>query len=70
MKKHIMWKNTYSQETGFVGKVSKKEGHFINADKEHAKSYANDKTAEKEIALLEEMGEGKGKNNIFEIVEF
>ena len=67
-KKHIMWTNKFSGETGFVGKVSKKDGCFYNAAREDAKSYASDKAAAKDIEILEEVGEAK--NNNFEIVEF
>ena len=68
MKKHLKWTNKYSQKTGYVGKVSRKDGCFYNAEKENAKSYVSEKTAMNDIGLLEELGEAE--NNYFEIVEF
>ena len=66
MKYNLKWTNIYSNETGYVGSVSKKNGYFINApEKADAKKYASEKAAEKEIALLVELGEAE--NNRFEI---
>ncbi len=28
----IQWENKYSKETGYVGKINKKEGYFENAE--------------------------------------
>lgn len=66
MKYNLKWTNIYSNETGYVGSVSKKKGYFVNASaKADAKTYISAKTAEKDIALLEELGEAE--NNHFEI---
>ena len=66
MKYNLKWKNVYSGETGYVGKVSKKEGHFFNTtDKLSAKTYPSVTAASNEIALLTSMGEAE--NNSFEI---
>ena len=68
MKCNLKWINIYSNETGYVAKVSKKEGHFVSTyDKADAKTYASEKTAGKEIELLASMGEAD--NNRFEIEE-
>ena len=68
MKCKLMWTNKFSGETGFVGKVSRVKGYFINAEhKEDAKLYASEKTAAKEIELLGVLGEAD--NNNFSIVE-
>ena len=68
MKCNLKWINIYSNETGYVGKVSKKEGHFISSpDKAGAKTYASEKAANNEIELLTSMGEAD--NNRFEIEE-
>ena len=66
MKCNLKWINIYSNETGYVGKISKKEGHFVNApEKSGAKTYVSEKAAENEIALLADMGEAQ--NNRFEV---
>ena len=66
MKYNLKWTNIYSNETGYVGSVSKKKGCFINAtNKADAKTYASEKTAQKEIVLLGELGEAE--NNRFEL---
>ena len=68
MKCNLKWINIYSNETGYVGKVSKKEGHFISSpDKAGAKTYVSEKAANNEIELLASMGEAE--NNRFEIEE-
>ena len=68
MKCNLKWINIYSGETGYVGKVSKKEGHFISSpDKAGAKKYVSEKAAYNEIELLVSMGEAN--NNRFEIEE-
>ena len=68
MKCNLKWVNIYSNETGYVGKVSKKEGHFVSSpDKAGAKTYVSEKAANKEIELLASMGEAE--NNRFEIEE-
>lgn len=66
MKYNLKWTNIYSNETGYVGSVSKKKGYFINAtEKADAKTYASEKTAQKEIDLLAELGEAR--NNRFDL---
>ena len=66
-KSVLMWTNKYSGERGFVGKLSVKNGHFINAEsKDAVKRYPNDGLACADISRLEKMGEAK--NNIFTIV--
>ena len=68
MKCKLKWINIYSNETGYVGKVSKKEGHFVSSsDKAGAKTYVSEKAANNEIELLASMGEAE--NNRFEIEE-
>ena len=48
MKCNLKWTNKFSGETGFVGKVSKAKGHFVNAETQaDAKTYASEKTAER-----------------------
>lgn len=67
MKYHLKWTNIYSNDTGFVGKVSKKEGHFFNVtEPDKAKTYVSAKTAGNDIELLKELGEAD--NNRFEII--
>ena len=68
MKLNIKWTNKYSHETGYVGKVLKSKNHFVNAETSvDAKKYSTEKMANKDIALLEAMGEAE--NNLFEIVK-
>lgn len=67
-KYHLKWTNIYSGEVGYVGKVSQKAGHFFNADKDGAKSYNSVKMAERDIKILEQLGEAE--NNRFKVVEF
>ena len=66
MNYNLKWTNIRSGETGYVGKVSRKEGHFVNADKAGAKTYRSNAMAMKDIALLHDIGEAE--NNRFEIV--
>jgi hypothetical protein len=66
MKCNLKWTNVYSNEQGYVGKVSKKEGHFFNSpDKAGAKTYVSEKAALNDIDLLAELGEAA--NNHFEV---
>lgn len=62
----VVWKNIYSSETGFVAHI--KKDHFENtyAPKE-ARTYPSEVAAYKAIAKLEELGEGKVKNNTFSV---
>lgn len=66
MKFNLKWTNKFSGETGYVGKVSKKEGHFFNSDKDGAKTYLNSKMAMRDIDTLTELGEAE--NNRFDVV--
>ena len=68
MKCNLMWTNKFSGETGFVGKVSKAKGYFVNAEAQaDAKTYASEKAANKDIDVLTELGEAV--NNDFSVVE-
>ncbi len=69
MKKfNIKWTNKYSEEVGYVGKLSLVNKCFINTyDKADAKKYVSEKAANNEIARLVEFGEAE--NNNFEVVE-
>lgn len=68
MKCNLMWTNKFSGETGFVGKVSKAKGYFMNAETQaEAKTYASEKAANKDIDVLTELGEAE--NNTFAVVE-
>ena len=67
MKYNLKWTNKFSKETGYVGKVVKSKGYFVNAETaDKAKTYASEKAAKKDIDLLGELGEAE--NNDFEIV--
>lgn len=69
MKYNLKWTNKYSNETGYVGKVLKSKGHFISAEnKEDAKKYSSLKMVQKDIELLETLGEAE--NNIFLAEEY
>ncbi len=64
----IKWANKFSKEEGYVGKVLKTKGYFENTyDKEEAKKYRRLSEAEKDIGILNEMGEGD--NNDFTVIE-
>lgn len=66
----IAWKNTFSNETGYVKEVSAKDKHFIDTkDEKDAKVYASKSSARRAVTQLESYGEGKAKNNVFEIIE-
>lgn len=63
----LKWTNIYSGETGFVGRVMKSKGHFVNsADISGAKSYKSAKEAETDIEVLAAIGEAV--NNSFSVV--
>lgn len=67
MKCNLKWINKFSGDTGFVGKVSKAKGYFVNAETQaDAKTYASEKMADKDIVVLTELGEAK--NNDFVVV--
>jgi hypothetical protein len=64
----LKWRNKFSGEEGYVGKVSKSQGHFINTfDVNEAKQYRARKLVENDLKLLEELGESA--NNDFFAVE-
>ena len=68
MKYGLKWTNKFSGETGYVKKVMKVKGFFVNTyDAAEAKSYKNEKAATEDIAVLESIGEAE--NNTFEAVE-
>lgn len=70
MKCNLKWINKFSGETGFVGKVMKSKGHFVNAEAQaDAKTYASEKAADKDIAILTELGEADNNNFIAVPVE-
>lgn len=65
---NLKWTNKYSQETGYVKRVMKSKGFFVNtAEQEDAKKYRNETMARKDIEILTDIGEAE--NNIFEPVE-
>lgn len=60
----LKWRNKFSNETGYVGRVLKSKGYFENThNRETAKKYRYESEAKKDIAALEEMGEAQ--NNDF-----
>ncbi|MDO4960919.1 MAG: hypothetical protein Q4E57_03565 [Eubacteriales bacterium] len=62
----IMWVNKYSNERGYVEKISESKGCFYNTfAKESARVFRSEKEAMKAIDKLNEIGEGD--NNIFQI---
>ncbi len=69
MKCNLKWTNKYSNETGYVGKVLKSKGYFINATKEEAKKYASEKTALKDIEVLTQLGEAENNEFTVEAIE-
>lgn len=68
MSKVIKWTNKMSNESGYVKSVSKAKGHFINTwEKMFAKKYQTDKQINKDLQILEEIGETQ--DNVFETEE-
>lgn len=68
MSYNLKWTNKFSGETGFVKKVMKVKGYFVNTyEQAEAKSYKAVKDAEKDIEVLTSLGEAE--NNDFEVVE-
>jgi hypothetical protein len=64
----LKWRNKFSGEEGYVGKVSKAQGHFINTfNPDEAKRYTARKLIENDLKTLEELGEAV--NNDFFPVE-
>lgn len=58
VKLNLKWKNKFSGEEGYVASVSKAKGYFINTfDKTGAKKYANEAAVQKDLKLLEALGE-------------
>lgn len=65
---NLKWRNKFSGEEGFVQKVVKSQGYFINTfDQSEAKKYRSQKVVDNDIALLTELGEAQ--NNDFFAVE-
>ena len=63
-----MWTNKFSGETGFVKMIKPSKNCFVNTfDKEDARKFRSESEAQKAIASLIDMGEGK--NNAFSIAE-
>ena len=69
MKAAIKWRNTWSQETGYVGSVSAKDKNFQTADKDGAKVYATETAARTAHSKLKSYGQGEEINNEFELEE-
>ena len=65
--KVIKWINTYSGETGYVGKVNTKDRNFHNADAENAQVFKTDAAARGAITKLKSYGQGEEINNEFEL---
>ena len=54
----LKWTNKFSGEEGYVASVSKAKGYFINTfDKAEAKKYANEAGVQKDLVILEALGE-------------
>ena len=54
----IKWINKLSKEEGYVGGIRKVKGYFINSwELEGAKKYRSISMAEKDLAILCEIGE-------------
>ena len=63
MKYNLKWQNKFSGETGYVGKVLKSKGYFVNAPKkENAKKYASIKATAADMEFLKEIGETENNN--------
>ena len=59
----IKWTNKFSDETGFVQSISKKEKHFNNTfDKKSAKVYKDKSAAQRIITLLTSYGEAEAND--------
>lgn len=68
MSYNLKWTNKFSGETGYVKKVMKVKGYFVNTyEQAEAKAYKAVKDAEKDIEVLTSLGEAE--NNDFEVVE-
>lgn len=65
----IKWKNTYSQETGYVGSVSSKEKCFHTSDAQGAQIFKTERAANIAISKLKSYGQGEEINNEFELEE-
>lgn len=63
----IMWTNKYSQESGYVKSVKKKDGYFINTfDFDAAKSYASESSAKAQVNVLKTLKDGD--NNDYRVL--
>ena len=68
MAYNIKWINKFSNEEGYVSKVMKTKGYFENSyEQKDAKKYRSINEANKDIELLNSLGEGD--NNNFVVVE-
>ncbi len=64
VKVNLKWKNKLSGEEGYVASVSKAKGYFVNTfDKAEAKKYASAAATQKDLVILEQLGELE--NNTF-----
>ena len=68
MKKIIKWTNKYSNECGYVRKVSNKEKHFVNCtEAAGARKFRSEKEANGIIETLVSYGEAN--NNYFSVID-
>ncbi len=64
----IKWVNKYSREEGYVAKVMKQKGFFMNTyNISEAKKYRSESSANTEIDFLNSIGEGE--NNEFYVIK-
>lgn len=69
MKHVVKWTNTYSGETGYVESTSTKNRCFYNTPEiDHAKAYANEKSAAQAVKTLQSYGQGEEMCNEFELI--
>jgi len=69
MKHIIKWRNTYSNEEGYVERTSTKDRCFYNTTEiENAKAYSSEAIAKKTIRQLEGFGQGSAINNEFTVI--
>ena len=68
MKMNLKWRNRFSGEEGYVGKVSRKDGCFYATfDAKNAKTYISQSGVAKDLEFLASIGENT--NNEFFTVE-
>jgi len=61
----IKWLNRFSGESGYVGEIVRREGHFNNTfDVKKAKTFKTEAAAKKAVTDLIAMGEGKANEFI------